>query len=61
MIISNLPKFLIKKKIESKTRIRHLSYPAWMVVEGTEGFVNSFQERLTLLSPINDGIFECNG
>jgi hypothetical protein len=38
-----------------------LSYPVVAAVVGTEGFVASFQDRLTLLSPINEGVFECNG
>lgn len=41
--------------------IRQIPYPITVVVEGTGGFVASFQDRLTLLSPINEGVFECNG
>ena len=38
-----------------------LSYPVVAAVAGTEGFVASFQNRLVLLSPIDEGVFECNG
>ena len=38
-----------------------LLYPVVAAVAGTEGFVASFQNRLVLLSPIDEGVFECNG
>lgn len=38
------------------------TYPAVVeVVEGGEGFTASFQDRLILLSPMNEGDFECSG
>lgn len=38
----------------------HLTYPEAVAVDGREGFTGSFHDRLTLLSPINNGDFECN-
>lgn len=38
-----------------------LSYPMVAVEEDTAGFVASFQDKLMLLSPINAGVFPCNG
>lgn len=48
------------RNIKREMRIRHFSYPVPIAVED-KGFIASFQDRLILLSPINEGVFECNG
>lgn len=42
-------------------KIKEVTYPVAVAVDDAEGFMASFQERLTLLSPINAGVFECKG
>lgn len=53
----------VRKRGERKKKKsqEYLSYPVAAVAAGTGGLVASFQDRLILLSPINEGVFECNG
>lgn len=42
-------------------KIKQATHPVAVALEGKEGFIASFQERLTLLSPIKAGVFKCKG
>lgn len=46
---------------KQRLKAKQVTYPVALALEDTDGFIVSFQERLTLLSPINEGVFECNG
>lgn len=53
MVFSILTAFFFPEK--------DITYPAAVVAEGGKTFGISFQERLILLSPMNEGDFECKG
>lgn len=44
---------------KQQLKMKQVTYTVGVAVEGVEGFIASFQEILTLLSPINAGGFEC--
>lgn len=52
--------FIPRKRRARKMAHKDSSYPVAGVLEVTVGFGTSFQDRLMLLSPINEGAFECS-
>lgn len=45
----------------SPEKCRVGTYPLPIVDDGVEAFTAGFQDKLILLSPINEGVLECRG